>query len=324
MSIPKKYKKVFVNVLKLIIAILSYGFVIYKIYNSPDIKSFGLFFHNISTSQYLLLTTILILMIVNWCLESLKWKELMKPIQKTGLSKAFVAVWTGVTIGNLTPNRIGEFAGRILFLNKENRKEGTSLTLYGDLAQFIVTLIFGIAGFTILSHFFLNETTSTESINNIILITGITMTVICGLIYFNINNIIKFFKKYKFFQKVLKNFTPAKNISKKTKILTLTYSILRYLVFTFQFFLALHFFDIKISYTNAMLALSSIYLAVHVIPNIPFAELGIRVSFSLLFLGIFSTSDTAILFSSVLIYIINIAIPSLFGGISFIKLKNKT
>ncbi len=323
MSIPKKYKKVFTNALKYIIAILSYGFVVYKIYNSPDIKSFGLFFYNISTYQYLLFLSVLVLMIVNWCLESLKWKELMKPTQKIGLSKAFIAVWTGVTIGNLTPNRIGEFAGRILFLNKENRKEGTSLTLYGDLAQFIVTLIFGVAGFTILSQFFLIKSTSTESINNIILITGITMTVICGLIYFNVNSIIAFLKRCKFFQKTLKNFTPSQNISKKTKVLTLTYSILRYLVFTFQFFLALLFFDIKISYTDAMLALSSIYLAVHVIPNIPFAELGIRISFSLLFLGIFSSSDMAILFSSLLIYIINIAIPSLFGGIYFIKLKNK-
>ena len=58
-----------------------------------------------------------------------------------------------------------------------------------------------------------------------------------------------------------------------------------------------------------------------VIPNLPFAEIGLRVSFSLIFLGVFSDNHISIIFSSLLVYIINVAVPSIIGGIYLIKNK---
>lgn len=321
MSESNNTKKVLITTLKVLLALLSYGFVVYKIYSSPDIESFWIFFENLGQEKYSILIIIIALMFVNWSLEAIKWKALMKPLQNVNFFKSFIAVWTGVTVGNVTPNRIGEFAGRILFLDKDNRTKGTSLTLYGDLAQFIVTLIFGIAGFALLSQHLISETKTFDNLNQIILVVGVSLTLICTIIYFQINHIIAFLKRFKIFQKSIIKISPDQNISFSSKFFTLLLSVLRYLVFTFQFYLALKLFDIEIGYYFAMISLASIYLATHVIPNIPFAEIGIRVSFSLLFIGLFTDSNTSILFSSLLIYIINVALPSLFGGFHLLKTR---
>ncbi len=323
MSKLNNTKKVLTTTLKVLLALLSYGFVGYRIYNSPDISSFQTFFNNLDINQWYILMLISVLMIINWSLEAIKWKNLIKPIQKVGFLKSLFAVWTGVTVGNITPNRIGEFAGRILFLEKKNRHKGTSITLYGDLAQFVVTLLFGIAGFSLLSQYLLSNTLGNNNNNTILIIltTGILLSVICSIIYYKIEKIMSLLARIKFLENAVSRFSFIDKIDSKLKSQTLILSILRYLVFTLQFYLALLFFEIEISYYHAIISISSIYLATHIVPNIPFAEIGIRVSFSLLFIGLFTDSNAFVLFSSLLIYVINIAIPSFGGGIYLLRRK---
>ena len=291
MSKSNNTKKVLTITLKVLLALLSYGFVGYRIYNSPDISSFQTFFNNLDVNQWYILMLISVLMIINWSLEAIKWKNLIKPIQKVGFLKSLFAVWTGVTVGNITPNRIGEFAGRILFLEKKNRHKGTSITLYGDLAQFVVTLLFGIAGFSLLSQYLLSNTLGNNNNNTILIIltTGILLSVICSIIYYKIEKIMSLLARIKFLENAVSRFS---------------------------------FIDkIEISYYHAIISISSICLATHIVPNIPFAEIGIRVSFSLLFIGLFTDSNAFVLFSSLLIYVINIAIPSFGGGIYLLRRK---
>ena len=72
---------------------------------------------------------------------------------------------TGVTVGTITPNRVGEFAGRILFVEKENRTKASYLTIFGDTAQFCSTLIFGIIGLLLIGNTHNGNTERTSSIN---------------------------------------------------------------------------------------------------------------------------------------------------------------
>ena len=65
---------------------------------------------------------VIVLVFVNWGFEAKKWKLLITPIQKMSFFTAFKSVLTGVTLSLNTPNRIGEYGGRILYV-----KEGTGL-----------------------------------------------------------------------------------------------------------------------------------------------------------------------------------------------------
>ena len=58
-------------------------------------------------------------------------------------------------------------------------------------------------------------------------------------------------------------------------------AILRYLVFSFQFFLFLHIFKVEIGYFDAMVMISLVYLAMAIIPTIALTEIGVRGSVSI-------------------------------------------
>ena len=56
---------------------------------------------------------------------------------------AFRAVFSGLAISMITPNRLGEFAGRIIYLPAQLRIKGTAFTFISNLAQLLVTLTGG-------------------------------------------------------------------------------------------------------------------------------------------------------------------------------------
>ncbi len=310
LCIKSKYLKLG---LKIIIILSAWSFVAYKIINTSELNSFSNYFSTEKNHKILIILLLLILMLLNWTIEAIKWRNLIIKLEKKSIFESLKAVWTGVTIGTLTPNRIGEFGGRILFVKKENRIQATAMTLYGDLSQFIITFVIGLFGFIVLMnlHYFSDKI---KSFDTIIIILGFISILASGVIYFKINTISQFLGKFKLTSKIFKKALLIQNISSKIKLNTLILSGLRYLIFTFQFYMAFYIFDINISYSNAILAISSIYLASSIIPNIPFAEIGIRLSFSIIFIGIFTNDYSAIILASLLIYLINLVLPTIFGG----------
>ena len=96
------------------------------------------------------LVAVLVLMLVNWTIETFKWKLAVQKIQQVGFFTAFKAVLSGVSFSVTTPNRVGEYLGRVLYMNEGNRLKAISLTITGSISQLIVTLVMGLAGLIIL------------------------------------------------------------------------------------------------------------------------------------------------------------------------------
>jgi len=315
--IAPKTSKILKTSIKIIIVLASWIFVGYKISKFENIENLRSYFTDLNTSQIVYLVLILLLMPLNWLLEAIKWRNLIFSIEKLGIFKSLLAVWAGVTIGSITPNRIGEFSGRILFLKKENRITASGLTLYGDLSQFIITFCIGLSSFLILIKFNLLSSTI-QSFETVVITISFIAIIISSLIYFRINSIVNYLRKIKILKKLSGKFNKFDQISTKLKLKTLLISALRYLVFTSQFYFALRFFKIEIGITEAFIAIASVYLASTVIPNIPFAEIGIRLSFSAIFIGFFTSKIAEILLSSTMIYLINVLFPIIFGGITIL------
>lgn len=315
--ISQRTSRILKTSIKIIIVLAAWIYVGYKISKIENINNLGSYFIDLSLSQNIYFILIIALMPINWLLEAIKWRNLLKPIEKLRVFKSLMAVWTGVTIGSLTPNRIGEFGGRILFLKKENRLTASGLTLYGDLSQFIITFCIGLSSFLIMINFYFTSY-DIKSIETVVIGISLFAIIVSTLIYFRINKILSYLAKFKIFKKISNKFSDFEYVNSKTKLITLIYSTLRYLVFTTQFYLSLKFFEIDISIIEAFISIASVYLAATVIPNIPFIEIGIRLSFSLIFIGIFTSKTTEILLSSAIIYIINVLTPIIIGGIHLI------
>src|SRR5690606_16834411 len=79
----------------------------------------------------------LALAVLNWGMEAVKWRWLVAHLGSMSLLRAFAATLAGTTIGTITPNRTGEFMGRVLFLAPGHRWQGGFATLLGSIAQFL-------------------------------------------------------------------------------------------------------------------------------------------------------------------------------------------
>src|SRR5690606_36486723 len=89
------------------------------------------------------LWSVILMVFINWGIEARKWQILIQPVQKMRFITAFKSVITGVTLSINTPNSIGEYGGRILFVKDGNRIKAISLSIAGSISQLIITLIMG-------------------------------------------------------------------------------------------------------------------------------------------------------------------------------------
>ena len=82
-------------------------------------------------------------MFLNWLLDAVKWKFLIKKEEEVSLWLSIKAVFLGITVSIFTPNRVGEFGGRVFCLEKANRIKAVLITILGNMGQLLATTIFG-------------------------------------------------------------------------------------------------------------------------------------------------------------------------------------
>ena len=71
---------------------------------------------------------VILLAFVNWGLEARKWQVLVKPVQDMNFLRAYKSVLSGLTLSLNTPNRMGEYGGRILYIKEGGRLKAISLS----------------------------------------------------------------------------------------------------------------------------------------------------------------------------------------------------
>ena len=314
-----KQNKLLSIVIKILIIAVSWAYLINIIYRDFKNLSFCAALNYPDTLQTLFFAAVILLMPINWALETLKWKYLISEIEKVSFFKSFKAVWTGVAVGHFTPNRIGEFGGRIYFLKKDNRIFGSLLTLYGDFAQFIVSFSFGILA---LIYFISNPNFSNHKYldNNYILIS-ILIILTALIIYIFGDYLLRFSGKTFSGKSFFKKFLDFPKIKTLNKIYIIIIGIIRYLIFVLQFFLILNFFNQDIGFFNTFIALAGVYLIITIIPNYSISEIGLRLSASIFFFKVFISEIEIILLTSMIIYIVNVGIPVIIGGFFLLKKK---
>ena len=306
-------------ILSIILIVVSYGFVIYKIIKFEELREIKFSEAFQSGNNLFLLTSVLILMLFNWSLETIKWKILIHKIENFSFISALKAVFSGITIGIFTPNRIGEIGGRIIFLDKGKRTYGLLATSLGSFAQLITTIINGLTAFALLLLLFPERTDVNSIFNKISAIIVSILLIVFIWLYFNFKLIKPVLLRFSFF----KTREEQLNYFSETQFFllfkALVLSLVRYGVFITQFFLLLLFFKIELSFIQAYISIGLIYLFASLIPTTTLVELGIRGSLSIFFIGMFSENILGIVLATTILWIINLAIPSVIGSVFLIK-----
>jgi Lysylphosphatidylglycerol synthase TM region len=268
---------------------------------------------------------VIILVFANWGLEARKWKLLITPLQKMSFLTAFKSVLTGVTLSLNTPNRIGEYGGRILYIKDGSRIKAISLSIAGSLSQLIITLLMGCGGLSYLLYFQHQHFDQVMglSIFWIRILLFISAIVLCLLVlfFFRLSWLIKLIEKipaagkYVQYINVLEEFTP------KLLLRLISLSFFRYLVFVIQYVLLLQVLQVGISWADGFWTITILFLVLAIVPSFAIADLGIRGKFSTELLNIYSANTIGIIGTTFGIWFINLFIPALLGSILILSIK---
>lgn len=329
-----KIRKTYNIIIRLTIILVTYGFIyeqiILKNNYSDFVSNLNVTFQN--THFVFLFCLGFLLVFINWGIESLKWKYLIKKIEDLSFSRSVKAVLSGISVSIFTPNRIGEYFGRAFILEKANRFEGVLITIIGSISQLLITIIFGSISLIFFIPEFFDVSEYFYGYFYIGLVISILVILTLLLIFFlNIKiltSILESFSKKKWvkFRKRIKIFS---QYSKKELLTVLMLSFFRYIIFTLQFFILLKAFSVDVIFSQSILIISIIFLVMTALPTITLAELGIRGSVTLYFFGLYlekhglpiDQSNIGIILASSAIWIINLAIPALLGTIFVFNLK---
>ncbi|MBS1647325.1 MAG: flippase-like domain-containing protein [Bacteroidetes bacterium] len=253
-----------------------------------------------------------ILLFLNWAIEVLKWRRLTLSLEKKTFLELWQSVWVGVCMGNLTPARLGEFAGRVLFFKPEHRAEAGTLHFVGSFAQLIITVVMGCAGLV-------SYSSGIEgTLFFIILTSELTLLLLVSLILLKINTVIAWVRRQSFLKKY--HFSNLR-VKKKEIMKLLCLSLCRYLVFSLQFYLLLLACGVQGSWWQVCGAITVAYLLLSTIPMISFVEVAIRAFVVTLLFGHLGSNDWKLSTASTLLWFINIVFPSLLGYVFFMRNK---
>ena len=334
MKLSPKLRKTGNILIRIAIVVIVYLYIYYEIFYRRDISILSDLIKRVLESRLFLAFFIsaAVLVIANLLIEARKWQFLIARVEKVSLFTSVKAVFTGLSVSIFTPNRVGEFLGRVFFLNKTKPIEGIFITVIGSLSQLLVTLVVGSlsAAFFLLIYYPPSDF-AMEMMMGTLYVFGFIANIIFLGLYFNISFITDLSKKFikpqwKHMQHYIEVFS-AYHTSELLRVLLM--SLFRYLVFSTQFFLFLKAFGVPITLREAIMVIPVIYLVTTSIPTIALSELGVRGSVSVFFIGVFMRGhvmgiddlELRVFAASTAIWLINIALPALIGTIFVFHLR---
>lgn len=315
--------KIFINYFLAPILFLWLSWSIYReIKQQPDLeKTWTAIKTSLQGPLLLNLVAVVALMFVNWSIEAVKWKLSVKKIQNVGFFKAFKAVLSGVSFSVSTPNRVGEYLGRVLYMDPGNKLKTISITIVGSMSQLIITLLMGCAGLILLQSKIVGANLITPVWLDLIIYGTILVLCFLTLFYFRLSWVIKWVdrlpgsKRFSYLVNALEEFDATLLI----KLLSL--SLLRFLVFIVQYYLLFRLFDVQVLWWQGFWSVSVAFLIMSVIPSFAIADLGLRGKVSMILVGLFSANAAGIIFTTVGIWLINLVIPAVAGSLLILSIK---
>jgi len=331
MNNKTKINKIYGFIIKTTIIVVAFWFIYRRLFVKDNLdETLRKFEDNFREPHFIkIMLVVALLMILNWGIETFKWKFLIRKIENVNFFKAIVAVLSGITVSIFTPNRIGEYAGRVFILDRADRWEGVLITMLGSMSQLLITLVAGSIGFIFFTYEYIDLSIDSEYlIYGLILISAILIFTLISLFY-NVSFLTRAINKLPGKLKKLRHYGKIfSDYSKWDLTIVMLLSLARYIVFMTQFFLLLNLFEATIPYGEAIMMISMIYLVMAGIPTIALTELGIRGSVALYFIGLYfaahnpaGQNDLGIFTASSVLWLINLAIPALLGAIFIFELK---
>ena len=318
-------KKTLGFLLKITIVVFALYFLYQQLTSKKAIEGFDIaFIKQTILENQSLVVLVFLMMFFNWLVEAIKWKFLIAKIEKVSMLTSLRAVFSGITVSVFTPNRIGEYGGRVFCLEKADRMQGVLITVLGSMAQLLTTIFFGSMGILFLNNYIPELQELYQEIEYtfpLMLFMLLLLNILLLLLFHNISVISNLMDKYGWLSKYKKYKEVFTFYNTQELAFVFLFSIIRYAIFTTQFFILLNLFGVDISYFDSIILTMVMLFVISIIPTIAISEIGIRGSVSVYLFGLVSANTLGILSATFVLWVINLLLPAIIGAFFVFTLK---
>ena len=310
-AIPDKSKQFLVFTIKVLIVSAAFYFIYNQLATNDQLNwgKFAALFEKKWTVGGILF--ILLFSVFNRLLEILKWQNLVSSFQSITLWQATAEVLGALTAGIFTPNGLGEYAGKAFFYEKAKTKKVVFLNLICNGIQMLLTVVFGVFGLL-----YFNAEFSVITQKSIAVIFGLLLVFVLGTFFFRAFTI-KGYSLEKFVHKI-------NEIPKRIHRKNILFGLLRYLIFSHQYYFLFLAFDVHLPYLILMSAITSIYFIASSLPSFQFLDFAVKGSVAVYFFGLLGINEWIVIFITSLMWFLNVVIPVVLGSFFVMNFKLKS
>lgn len=269
-----------------------------------------------SAEAWILFALALLLVPLNWGLESKKWQLITGLVEPISFKTASLSVYSGICAGNFAPGRATEFLGKLLYFSDANKTRVALLHFLNGMVQLSLTLIIGLAALVTKVDQWPPH------------LTAYAMP----MIYFSILLLVLFIalacRSESLIQKISKWFsskfpvhlTPL-TIPPVLWMKLFSLSAIRYMVFGTQFWLLLNLYPGERMAGQLAEGIALYFMITSLLPMVSFLEAPIRAAIALVVLSQNGLSPAQLTLSTLLLWFLNIVLPSLVGYLALLRMQ---
>lgn len=260
-----------------------------------------------------------LLAVFNLLAEAYKWWYLVSFIETVSFATALKSILTGLAVGFITPNRLGDFPGRAMLFSPANRGKIILLNLLAGYSQFIVICLLAVWSIVLMPVDFSLFFAHFETLRWAYLAAFVLLVVYHVLFLFRTHHFLLLFARIKWLRPLLRRLDGFARFGFTENINALVLSFIRSGIYTAQLMLIIYFFDDSVSVSSLFLYTNLYFFVLTVAPSFMLNKLGVRESLAVLVFADIVSNPVVTVVSVLSLWIINQVIPAITGAVILFK-----
>ena len=306
--------------MKATLLVLAFVFIYHQyLQKGNSIKEFNYLISQLDhTYVAIVMGTVVLLMVVNWVLEALKWQYLTRKLLPISLWLAIEGVFSGLTWAIFTPNRIGEFGGRVMFLPPSRRIHGVFAMVVGAIGQNLVTNVLG--AISLICFVFTYKQLDPWLMFALSIFAAVFISFFI-ILYFNIQwlvwllNRVPFLKKHHRFFDIMGRYKFAELLK------IMFFCLARFCTFSFQYYLVIHLLIPNLPFFTVIMLVFIVFFIQSALPSLDLIDIAIRSTAAVTLFAYVTDQHVAVIAAYTCIWLINLIIPAILGSVFILKLN---
>jgi len=256
-----------------------------------------------------LLIVAALLVPLNIALEGWKWHRILRSTSNITRQDAIASILCGYTLGLLTPARVGDYVGRVLYLNDGHLRTAFQTGLDRMISAAVYIVIGVSALIAALSLGIIEMSVSWKYVLAVGVFCATALVAIAAqpALLHHVLRSVSASIRWRAGIRFLKSF----DLSEAAGLLAL--SFVRYVVFITQLVLLVVAFGAETSILLLYLAAALVFFVKTLIPSFTLADLGVRETASVFFFGLLGVESAAALNAALLLFSLNLVLPAIAG-----------